>query len=231
MSFETHTTLITKTIRRLRMVQGTNTQLYAEDAISDMLIETYEMVRATRWWDHITQWQTRQLDGTTGMVTAAFTGARERFRDIQGVYVNNNSRPLPQLDQFNNPYRLSGTSARYIEPLDSSTDPNGQYLFRVWPLTSTTTVDEPVRVRIRTDPLNLFTDPTVVVPFDATCLINGAAYKYAADDGTNPGAVASLQQTFMQRKQQLEEQHDSAVILLDPRIYSPTGQDQWIEEQ
>lgn len=224
------TDLIQKTIIRLRMVAGAGTQLYAEDAIAQILEETYEMVRVARWWDHLMQWRNQQLDGTTGTITGTIVGARERFRDVQHTLYASNNRPLPLMSPDINPFRLTGTTPRFVEPLNTADDPAGNKLIRVWPLTSVTTVDKPIRLRVRLDPVDVFTNPAIVVPFDATCLINGAAFKYAADDGTNPASVASLQSAFDIRLRQLQEQHDRAVILLDPRQGSLPGLDEWSED-
>jgi hypothetical protein len=224
------TDLIQKTIVRLRMVAGPATQMYAEDAIAQMLEETYEMVRVQRWWDHLMRWENHQLDGTTGIITGTIVGARERFRDVQHVLYAGNNQPLPIMSQDINPFRLTGTTPRFVEPLNVADDAAGTKLIRVWPLTAVTVSDKPIRLRVRVDPVNIFTDPALVVPFDATCLINGAAFKYAADDGTNPASVSSLQSAFDMRLRQLQEQHDRAVILLDPRQGNLQGLDEWSED-
>ncbi len=230
MAFYSLNDLVNRTIVRLRQVPGAATQLYSADMIASLIEEEYEACRAIRWWDHLMKWETRQLDGTTGIVTAPFSGARERFRDIQYVFVGTNNVPIPNLSSNANYAKYTGTYPRFIEPLHSSDDPLGVNLFRVIPVTAVTTVDQPLRVRLRSDPANIFTDPGVIVPFDATCLVNGAAAKYMADDGTNPASVAMLLNTRQERMKRLEQQHDTAVIILDDRTLSPL-QDEWVEDR
>lgn len=312
MAYNSLTQLIQKTITRLRMVASESTSLYASDAIALMLEETYEMVRAQRWWDHLLSWESRALDGTTGQITQPIVGCREGFRDIKSIFYKNGNLPIPILSSDINPYRLAGTQPRFIEPINDASealttlatvtmdtindvifggvygvivyvpiaqmqasnvaitmngiqttsyslaaninpfDPNEHTfiglrnsapstnilvevftappIFRVWPLTTLASVAEPLRIRVRRDPVNVFTNPSVVVPFDATCLINGAAYKYATDDGTNPAAVDSLRNAFEARLAQLQRQHDNAVLLLDPRQDNPNGSSQWTED-
>lgn len=229
MAYLSQTMLVAKVITRLRMVQGAGTQLYAEDAISQMLEETYEMVRVRRWWDHLMAWEIRQLDAVNGFVTTSFAGARERFKDVQHIFIGNNAAPMPIASSDINPYKLTGTLPRFVEPLNFSDDPTGVLLFRIWPKTAVTTTDIPLRIRLRADPANVFIDPAIIVPFDSTCLINGAAMKYAADDGSNPASVATLQQAFDGRLMQLERQHDDAVIMLDPRQTMMLGLNSWAE--
>lgn len=230
MAFLSLTDLRTRVIRRLRQVQGANSQLYSEEVIDDMITEAYEMCRAARWWDHLMVWEARQLDGTTGRVTVTINGCRERFRDIRMVLTGNNNIPLPIVAQGLNPYKLNGSQARFIEPLSVSVDAAGTYLFRVWPLTAVTTTDLPVRIWCRQDPANIFTDPAVIIPFDSICLINRAAALYAADDGANPAQLAMLNDAFTSRLDQLKQQHDTAPIILDPRMDSQISTSQWVEE-
>lgn len=230
MAFLSLTDLRNRVIRRLRQVQGANTQLYSEEVIDDMIVEAYEMCRASRWWDHLMVWETRQLDGITGVVTAPINGCRERFRDIRMVLTGNNNIPLPIVSQGLNPYKLNGSQARFIEPLSVSQDTAGTLLFRVWPLTAVTTAALPVRIWCREDPVNIFTDPAVIVPFDSICLINRAAALYAADDGANPAQLAMLNDAFSSRLEQLKQQHDTAPIILDPRMDSQMSTSQWTEE-
>ncbi len=231
MAFLSYTDLIQATIRRLRQVTGQATQLYSQDEIAQLLIEQYEIVRNERWWDHLMSRAAVQLDGVNGLPTVGFPGAREGFRDVQAIYFRNISTQLPQITRDVNPYRLTGTYPRFVEPLayaDDSTEP--RLLFRIWPLASVTTTDEPIRVVYRRDPDDLFTDNSVVVPFDSGVLINMAAARYLAQDGTNPGAVGDMNNTALLRLEQLRRSHDSTVIMLDRRTTTP-GLDEWAEER
>jgi hypothetical protein len=228
MAFLSLTALQQAVIRRVRQVAGVGTQLYSEDIISEYIRETYETVRGLQWWDQLMSWETRQLTGTNGRVTAGITGASDGFKDIQYIVYGNNSQPMPQL-LANNPNRLTGTTPRYIDPLAAADDATGTFLFRVWPLTATTTADLPLRIRMRRDPVGLFIDPAVIVPFDSAVLINGAAASYAADDGCAPSQVAKLREAFSIRLNMLEKQHNSGSIVLDSRMRNPIGVTDWVE--
>lgn len=225
MAYLTLTDLVQRCLRRLRQVPGVTTQAYSEDHIADLLEEVYEEVRALRWWDHLTSYQTRTLDGTTGRVTVPFVGARDRYRDVQGVYYDRSPTPLPITSFHRNPTSYTGTRPRLVEPLDLVADATGMYLFRVWPLASQGTV----HVRLRADPYtNLFDDAANrTIPFDATCLINGACMKYAIMDGTNPGAVGEFDRAYNERVLKLQQQHDSTPLHLDDRFYQHINE--WTE--
>lgn len=231
MAFLSFTDLINRTIVRLRQTAGTATQTYSQDEIGYIIREVYEMVRRERWWDHLMTWQNTELDGTTGVPTVGFDGASEGYEDIRYIYVFNGRTPMPQLTADVNPYGLTGNYPRYVEPralADDSATP--RKLFRVWPLTAVADSTRPLRVHFRRDPTDLFTDPAVLVPFDATCLINGAAARYLAQDGTSPGGVADLNSVFMGRLEQLKRDHDKTVMQLDNRFTTP-GLTKWEEDR
>lgn len=231
MAFYSYSDLIQRTIVRLRQVPGAATQLYSQDEIGNLLHEIYDMVRKERWWDHMMTWAAVELDGTTGMPTVApFDDVPERFEDIRAIYPDNSTIRLPQLSGMTNPYRVTGTTPRFIEPLplmdDNATGPF--FLFRVWPLTAVADSTKPLRVSYRKDPPNLFSDTNVIVPFDSSVLINGAAARYLAQDGTNPGAVADLNSIFASRLDQLRKAHDNSTLSLDDRINN-VGLTEWVE--
>lgn len=235
MAFYSYADLIQQTIVRLRQVPGAGTQLYSEDVIGKLIVETYEYVRSLRYWDHLTKWLTRDLTGTDGLPTIPFAGARDGWNDIDRIVVGSSNTPLPLLSNNINPYRLTGTYPRYVEPLHQDDDISQfvaelQNIFRIWPLTAIATGTTALRVHIRVDPANLFTDPNVVVPFDHSILINGAAAKYSADDGTNPASVAMLNNAYQTRLEQRTRQFDNQILIKDDRMLSPYTNTQWQED-
>lgn len=223
MAFLNLSDLVQRCIVRLRQVSGVSTQAYSETNIELLLEECYEQCRGLRWWDHLTAWQTFTLDGTTGQITGTITGARERMADVQVVFASTQQVPLPLLNAQTNLARYTGTTPRAMAPLSVADDPDGEKLFKVYPLAST----GDLQVRLRTDPINAFIDNQVTIPFDATALVNGACFKYAVMDGTNAGGTAEFDRAYNERVMQLQKQHDSTVMPLDTRAGVLTD---WIEE-
>lgn len=230
MAFYTLQELVQRTTLRLRQTPGVGAQLYSEGVIRHMLEETYQMVRAQRWWDHLTSFRQRSLDGVNGLITLGIGGATEGYRDVHSVMYGRSTTPLPTTGMDFSPVGMSGTRPRWVQPLHSADDPDGTLLFRVWPVTAVADTLTPLVVRVRTDPIGVFTDPLVRVPFDWTCLVNGAAAKYLADDGSNPAAQAMLDRTFNERLQQLQIQHDSVTLVVDGRSNSMWDGNQWATE-
>ncbi len=225
MSYMSLTNLVQRCLVRLRQVPGITTQAYSEAHIAHLIEECYEQCRMLRWWDHLMLWWTKDLNGTNGQVTVPFNPPlRERMLDVHMIYAGDSNVPLPLADARSNPFRYSGSIPRVVSPLSAVVDPTGSLLFRVYPLTAT----GKLHVRYRNEPSTLFTDPAAVIPFDATALINGACMKYAIGDGTNPGAVAEFDRAYNERIMQLQKQHDSTPIVLDPRM---RHQSEWQEER
>lgn len=207
------TDLIQACIVRLQQVAGTAVQQYAEDHIAFLLNEAYEMMTKDKWWPNVMQWFSVALDGVYGMPT---TSLRDMFvqqtTDLRALYYQDNNDPMPILPSTINPYQLTGDRGLYFEMLPSPLDVNGK-LFRVWPLTATGNV----RVHARVTPPLLFSDPSVLVPFDPTCLINYACWIYITSDASNPGASDNFQKVFNARKDQLMQQLNQYPVMLDTR--------------
>lgn len=224
--FATYTALITACVQRLRQVQGTQTQLYAEPVIGSLIQEGYEILRKEAWWPWLMKRMQASLDGVTGTIigNAWVIGGLNDFDDIRAVWLSSYQQRLPVVDESINPEQMLGTQfARFIEPLSYHADPTGQYLFRVLPMTTTGTV----YVWARCDPANLFTTPSVVVPMNKYLLHNYVMFRYWTDDGSNPAAAAAALQAYEKIKTQELMKVNSTPIWLDPG-YGQTN-DAWQE--
>lgn len=213
--------LIQDVVVRLTQVSGTAVQTYAEDHITKLLKEGFEMTAGDRWWPGLMQWFSYDLDGITGQPTASLQtdSLIQQFTDIRVLFYADNTDPLPILSSSINPYRLSGTRALYVEPLADALDSNGR-LFRVWPLESTGTV----RVHAKVTAAGLFTDPAVYVPFDPVALINYACWLYTTNDASNPSASDNFFNVYKARKAQLIEKLNQMPVRLDTRMpYNAQG--------
>jgi hypothetical protein len=223
-----YTDLIQRTIQRVRQVPGAGAQLYSEDELGNLIKEVYYRVRSKQYWEHLMKWVECQLDGVAGRVVTPFTTvgyAVQGGDDVQAVYMNTSQRPLPQLGSLN-PRNMLGTVPKYMKKLSISDDPFRERLFEIYPKTAVTTATTPLMVYARFDPTNLFTNPSIIVPFDSSVLINGAAAEYLSFDGAQArGPLAA----YNERLQELEKAQNSAPIILDSRTYNPFGPDRWIE--
>mgnify|MGYP006433821167 CR=1 FL=1 len=200
--------LILETERALSQVDGTAVQIYAEDRIADYLERTFNYVWKEAWWDDYMQWFERDLDGTQGVVTVDLDDIKE-WTDIRRVFHSNSDIPLRQLPSTINPFRLSNTSGS-ATPKYIDRHPDDDRLIQFWPKNATGKVY--VHARVYPEEFG----PESDVRMDKDLLVNGAAYFYAEDDGTNPGAIGKFQNMFETRLQQLKRERNKQPLQLDP---------------
>lgn len=224
--FSNYTTLISDTVRRLRQVPGSSTQLYSEVVIGSYIQESYEMLRKETWWPWLMKRLQGTLDGTTGKVTGTpwATGGLTDFDDIRAVWLESYQQRIPMVDESFNPVNYTSMQyARYIEPLSVHDDPTSNYLFRLYPATTTGTV----YVWARVDPTGIFTNPAIVVPMSKYLLQNYAMWRYMTDDAANPGAASAALQAYERLKDQELSKVNDQPIWLNPG-WGQTN-DQWQE--
>lgn len=216
---KTFAELITLTIREISMSAGPGVQTYAEDRIAAKLQKIFNMVFDELWWPDYMRWYQRTLDGAQGVTTVNLDDIR-KWSDIRAVFASNRDQKLPLLPMTINPYRLSGTSLKFISRY-SENDSSGR-IIQFWPKTATG--DVAIHARIR--PVNDFI-PTDEILMDSDVLVQGAAYDYTEDDGANPGQVAKFQNAFETRLNQLKEQHNNFPVALNS--YTGAIPNEWWE--
>ena len=226
--FVSHTTLIADTIRRLRQVPGTQTQLYSETVIDSYLREAFYVLKTEAWWPWLMTRLSGTLDGTTGKVVGSPTpwtlGGVRDFDDIRAVYLNNWQNRITKIGEDFNPAGTSyGTMATFVEPLAHQADPTGAWMFNIWPKTTTGTV----YIWARSETSSLFIVPSEIVPMNRFMLMNYAMWRYMTDDAANPGAAAAALQAYEKIKEQELEKVNSLPILLDSGNWNVS--DQWQE--
>ena len=206
----TFSKLILRTERALSQVDGTAVQIYSEDRIADYLQRTFDYVWKEAWWDDYMQWFERTLDGSLGVVTENLDDIVE-WTDIRRVFHEDSDVPLRQLPSTINPFRMSATTMAGTTPKYVERHPDDSRLIQFWPKDAT----GKVYVHARVHPGEF--GPESDVRIDADLLVNGAAYMYAEDDGTNPGQIGKFQNLFETRLQQLKRERNKQPISLDPK--------------
>jgi len=207
--------IVQRCVRRMRQTAGTGAQRYSEDVLGDMVQSTFDMLFQLEWWPQFNKWyEFLPLDGVTGVVTSDLS-AIKKFEDIRFVFLDGYDRPLPQLNDDVIPANISGNTPRFIDPINVAAK-----VFRVLPMTSTAFL----HVRARIKPADFLPDDEV--PFDATALMEGACYRYLADDGNNPGSTEAFRNAFETYVKQMRINMAQAPIQLDPR--SGTYPTDWV---
>lgn len=213
----TLTELITRVEDRLSMVAGQGAQIYAEDRIKEMIQHKFDVLFLEHFWPQHCTWSQYILDETLGVVTTDLTDKIRKIEDIQAIFHNNNSTPIPKLNPLSvNPFGLSGTRPLHYEGLSNAFSNRTSRVFHIWPHSSTGTLT----IRYRTKPDTFVA--TDEVDFDDQALILGATFDYLEDDGTNPNATQKFQSMFESRVSQLTNELNSGPIALDPAVGLPS---------
>lgn len=188
--------LITRIEQRLMMAAGLDVQIHAEDALVEMIRTKYEMLFDDFWWDEYLTLETFTLDGTTGIVTTDLSTKILHFRDINAIYYNNDSRPMPRLSAGNNPTKIR---TRSHAPTNVATS-----VFKVFPSTLTGQVHVWYRTRIAPAAWEA-QDPNMQINMDAELLVLGVAFDYLSSDGSNIDDAKKLGGMYAERLKQMRD--------------------------
>lgn len=188
--------IINDAITQLSMVGSFSTSTYATPRLQLHVQDAVVMLMDEEWWPSLTKYFQGTLDGVTGKLTADLTVAGynnhavQKYQDIQFAMIAGTDQRLLRLPTNINPFLLSGATPLFMEPdLANPARP-----FTVWPLTATG--DLVLRARLQPT-LPMGGDDTVYL--DRTMVTYAAAYLYAQDDGTNPGAIDKFQKMLEKR--------------------------------
>lgn len=210
------------TIEALSQVPGFATQLYSADRIAQFVEQIFSFVFDEYRIPEYCEWLNTTLDGTSGSPVGGSDPSNDvsrikRFEDILHIYRRGSNTPLRRFPYLGrNLNDVSGGTARYYD-YNSITGK----VFKVVPIASTGTID--IRAKIRPD--DFIT--TTVIKLDPIILVNGAAWLYAEDDGTNPAQASKFQTLFERKLNQKAEQWDQGEIELTPG--SSTLNEKWEE--
>lgn len=200
------------------MVSGQGTQIYAEDRIGEMIQHKFDVLFSEEFWPQFCTWTQYTLDGTLGVVTTDLTDIIKDIEDIQSMFHEENSTPIPKLNPSTvNPFGLSGTRPLHYEGLATSFSNYTTRVFHIWPHAAT----GDITLRYRTKPDNFVA--TDEIYFDDQVLILGAVFDYLEDDGTNPNATQKFQAMFESRVTQLKDNLNTGPIALDPAAGLPAA--------
>lgn len=218
MSYLTLQEITQDTTAILTQAAGVGVQRYAEPRIELLLNLCFEMLYNRQWWPNYMRWFTGTLDGTNGVVTADISTIK-RYQDVRAVFQSGSDSPLPELSSECNPNDLPTGQIMFIDPYEA-TDPDK--VFRVLSPTSTGTL----AIHGRLMPSRFVASDTV--RFDNLALMYGAAWAYAEDDATNPGAAQKFQVLFEGRVKDIEAEIQHKPISLDGRTVKIPNQ-WWIK--
>src|SRR6478735_4074980 len=120
---------IDKTLDRISLATGSDTQTYSELPIKQMIQHKFDALFDEHWWPQFRFEGQFTLDGSTGVITADISSDIRRYDDIRYVWHDKDSRPLPRAPGLVNPTSLK---RKCIAPVGLP-----DKLFKVYPATTT----------------------------------------------------------------------------------------------
>jgi len=188
MSFKTLNGITSDVLKRIGLVSGTGVQTYTEPQVKMAVQDAFDFLFRKRFWDHLSDWYTYTLDGTTGVVTSDLTTTCAEYTDIDVVHNSDQSAIVKP--SSNEHLFVTNSQAQYYTPLNYG---DARFLTKVikfWPITATGSVT----LRIRKHP-GIFTDEQTI-PFPQDIIGWAAAWLVLETDGLNPGNAAKAQGMF-----------------------------------
>jgi hypothetical protein len=169
-------------------VEGAGVSTYSEDRMMRDAIRTFNLLFKKYYWPNYMEWFRVQLDGTLGIVPAdTFDHVRD-IEDIQAVFRDGETKPLPTIPRSVNPYSLTdaGTRALYWSFLPVTSQYYENRLLQFWPKTATDYVNVHARVYPREN--GVAWDWSDEIHLDHDMMVCGTAWHTLASDDINPGA-------------------------------------------
>lgn len=208
--------IIEEVIIELAQVPGLNTQVYAAPRIRQFIQSASIMITDDHWWPQLRKYfYNVATDPLTGKLVADLTADLANheiisYQDIEAVFPTGSNKQLRAMPSNQNPALLvnNTTNAFYIMP-DMTIEKRP---FKVIPVSATDTLTVIARQR----PIIPSGDDDYTY-LDRLMLTYAAAYMYAEDDGTNPGAIAKLKGLFETRRDQVLANWQEHSVPLDGR--------------
>jgi hypothetical protein len=189
-------------ITEMHLVDGTSTQLYAEDILAQKAQRSFNMIFDKFWIKEYMQWYERTIDGTNGTCTVGITDIKQ-YDDIRVVFVADSDTEIPELPDALNPFNITGTQVLYRE----ATTDDAQGRIKFWPLTATTSIV----IQARNHPGQLTS--TTNIHLDREAMKLGALWELYEEDGDNPSAAAKFQSLYESRLKQLNKKRANKIPL------------------
>lgn len=179
-------------IKKIGLVSGTAVQTYTEPQINSAVQDAFYMVFRKRYWEHLSDFYTFQLDGVNGRLTTDISDIVKEWQDADIFYAgqNTNGNRIVKPIATEHLQQTGGSQPLFVTPLKFA-DPNfTTRVFQFWPKTAT----GPVTFRARTCPDEF--SQSAKIPFASDMMEWAAAWMMLEIDGMNPGNATKCQSMF-----------------------------------
>ena len=182
--------LIIAAQERMSQMSGLGVQTYAQPKLVRIAQAKFNFLFDELWWKDYCTTETFAI-GVDGLIVADIAAKIKRFIDVQYVWWETETNPLPELTSMTNP---TAVTMRCFEAYGLNNK-----ILRILPLNVTGNIT----VRYRTKPNN-FVD-TDTIKMDADLLINGMCAEYLLAEGANMGLADQFNSMYQGRFEQLRK--------------------------
>ena len=189
MSFSTVNDIVQQAIKISGQVSGESVATYTEPLALVALNRMFAHLWGKRRWEHLYEWRTSTLDGSTGLITSGFTDVLAAS-DIAEVRIAETGESIPYPSDTEHLY-VTGSRPLYRTQLLWNHASYDTKFFKFWPIDATGDVEFLCGVR----PAE-FENNDTVVPMDFHLMSLGTAWFLLADDGLNPPSAEKAQLLF-----------------------------------
>lgn len=215
--------LITRVEQRLLLAAGLNVQIHAEDTFVEMARHAYTVCADDLWLDDYLEIETWTLDGVNGYVVENIEDKLRKFIDIQYVYYDNDTQPMPRMNAATNPTTIKRRSLRAIP----KTNANAAKRFQVYPKDTTGPVTVVYRTRMDDTAWDT-ADPEMEIPMDSELMVLATTFDYLSSDGSNIDDANKVQAMYQRRLAQIQKNEWKTPLAKRP-LDSSMHPNQWEE--
>lgn len=192
-------------LSRASLEGGVDTQVYADDALQQLVQHQFNTLFDKWWWPQFYNPgdTSYTLDGTTGLITQDISQKVGRFIDIRYVWYGTCCDPLPRAPLRMNPSQIKTPC---VQPYN---DP--RKVFRLLPMNASDTIT----IAYRTKPDD-FQGENAEIDMDSELMILGVAYDYINSLGLNPGAEDKLSALYADRLQTIMNEMQNMDVSMQP---------------
>lgn len=176
-------------LSRIGLVTGSAVQVYTEPQIVNAISDAFNLLFRKRYWEHLSDWFTFNLDGVNGYLTTDLSEVVRSFEDAKDFHVTQSQQKI--VKPIGKEHLIvNGSNPLYYTAVKFGQDEFETRVFRFWPNTATGSVT----FFARTHP-GVFNDNSKV-PMPAELITYAAAWLMLESDGMNPGNAEKMKNLF-----------------------------------
>lgn len=196
--YKTLPDIVQDVIGHIGLVSNTGVQLYTEPQVVTAVNDAVTFLFRKRFWDHLSDWYTYALDGTTGLFTLDIDDIVKSPEDAKDFFEAQTQRRIAQPVKQEHLLVTNASPMYYTKvKYSASATTYAKKVFKFWPIDATGSVTFFARTHPGVFALEIPEDEEYpLIPFESDILSWAATWLVLESDGLNPGGAAKAQTMF-----------------------------------